>query len=190
MHDGPSLSALLLPFSVHDAAAWLRDALAADGFRPATKPVPKSERRFPDESISLDLVAGPDSGPPSARTPTTIAVSVDVARIFFLAQILSTRSRETVFSALRCFAGFEPVLKVFFSGGPQWKDGEDPDHEVFHAVPRTQPAELRVPGAIAIPTEADAALRECGPAITAVLGGGATSALSLHWLHRRSTRTT
>ncbi len=188
MYQGPSLAALLLPTSVDAGSALLLAALAADGFRPTPRAVPKAERRFPDESVTLQLAPGPDSGSPSARTPTTIAMSPDVARIFFLAVTVSAGAPDIVFTALRCFAGFDPVLKVFFSGKPQWKDGEDPDHEVFHPVPRHQPAELRVPGAIAVPIEAEAALAACGNTIGAILHGTVQPARTLHWLHRRSTR--
>jgi hypothetical protein len=191
-----SCAALLLPLDRAASASFLTHTLRAESYAPATGPARPRPYAFPGEWVEvqlfvpppLELAEGLPGPPPPAERPMTVAVVQDTARVFELACALSRRDPSRVFAAWRRFRGFPPVCKVFWGGQPQWKDGDDHDHEVFFAVPRKPPVECRPPGPIAVPTSAaaiDAALGERIARLHASPGEG-DGGLARVWVHRKS----
>jgi hypothetical protein len=191
-----SCAALLLPLDSSAASAFLASVLRAEGYAPARGPARPRPHAFPGEWVELQLFGAPPldgaeplpGGPPPADRSLTVAVVQDTARAFELACALSRREPARVFSAWRRFRGLPPVCKVFWGGQPQWKDGDDHDHEVFFAVPQRPPAECRPPAPIAVPTSAmaiDEALGERIARLHATPGPG-EGGLARVWIHRKS----
>ncbi len=181
----PSVSAMLLPQTPANALVTIARGLQAEGYRPTRQAIPKSQHNFPGETAEFHLVAVGD-GP----APLTLVVPSDPSRVFHLAVEISKGSKDMVFTAWRRFSGFAPVAKVFFDGKPQWKNGEDADHEVFYPVPTAPPAELRVPGPIATPTSPEVIETAYASLATHLQNNESAveGALKSVWLHRRSRR--
>jgi hypothetical protein len=186
-----SCAALFLPLDATGAATLIAGALHAEGYRPAAGPARPRPHAFPGEWLELQRLAVPlpDACAPSEATAVTLFVVQDTARVFELACAISRREPACVFSAWRRFRGFPPVVKVFWGGQPQWKDGDDHDHEVFYAVPRKPSAEARPPGPVLCPVSAPAIEAAHGDRIArlhASPGRGLDGASHEVWVHRRS----
>jgi hypothetical protein len=191
-----SCAALLLSLDPNEAGTFFASTLRAEGYAPSQVPARPRPHAFPGEWVELHLFGAsplaltePQPGPPpSAERQLTVAVVQDTARAFELACALSRREPARVFSVWRRFRGLPPVCKVFWGGQPQWKDGDDHDHEVFFAVPHKPPAECRPPAPIAVPTSAaaiDAALGERIARLHASPTSG-EGRLPRVWVHRKS----
>jgi|GEM_PF-2509989 len=178
--SSPSIAAILVPFDRVGASAFLSKGLLADGFRAATTAIPKAQRAFPTESVSFGLAQ------PDPARPISVIIAPGVAQVFELACLLSKASPEVIICAFRRFAATSPVAKVIFAGKPQWKDGEDPDHEVFFDVPDGPSAELRLPSQVRIETSASEILSAYGEGIAAITADLSRAGAVSHWVHRRS----
>jgi hypothetical protein len=178
-----SCAALFLPRDLREASTFLSEGLRAEGYRPSSGPPRPRPYAFPGEWVELQTLALPES------SALTLVVVQDTARVFELACALSRREPGCVFSVWRRFRGFPPVVKVFWGGQPQWKDGDDHDHEVFYAVPRKPSAEARPPAPLLCPASATAIEAAHGDRIARLHGGpgrGLEGATHEVWVHRKS----
>lgn len=142
--DGPSIAAIVTAWTPQTALGELARALAREGYLAREAPLPPRYKAHQGEIVQAQAFSLGKSG-------LTAIVPVEVGRAFHLARTLSTGVPTEVLVAWRRFSGFEPTSKVFWAGRPQWKDGEDPDHEVDYHVPKSRPAELRMPSPARVP---------------------------------------
>lgn len=160
-----SIAALIVPWDPAAALDRLGKALAKRGMAPHGKPLPSGYKPAPGEWMGAQALPLPPLKRGRDVSPNAAIVSTDVARIFELAMQLSAANPDDVIVAWRCYAGFEPCLKVLWGGKPRWKHGDDPDHEVAYAVPQGQPAEVRPPADARVPVELDAATAMLTPIV-------------------------
>ena len=148
-----SIAALIVPWDPAGALDRLGKALAKRGMAPYTKPLPSGYKPAPTEWIGASSLPLPPLKRGRDLLPNAAIVSTDVARIFELAMQLSAAHADDVIVGWRCYAGFEPCLKVLWGGKPRWKHGEDADHEVAYPVPQGAPAEVRPPSEARVPVD-------------------------------------
>lgn len=146
--EGPSIAAIVTPWAPQTALNELGQALAKDGYLTRAEAPPSGYKPHAGELVQAQLFAVGKSG-------LTAIVPVEVGRVFHVARLLSAHMKGEVIVGWRRMSGFYPTAKVFWAGRPQWKDGDDPDHEVDFHVPKSQPAELRFPGPARVPLTAD-----------------------------------
>ncbi|MFO0748640.1 MAG: hypothetical protein U1F43_23710 [Myxococcota bacterium] len=142
--EGPSIAAIVTAWTPQTALAELAKALVKDGYVARAEPIPPSYKLHQGELVQAQAFA-------LGKVGLSAIVPVDVGRAFHVARVLSVGVPGEVLVAWRRFSGFEPTSKVFWSGRPQWKDGADPDHEVDYHVPKSRPAELRMPSPARVP---------------------------------------
>jgi len=147
--EGPSIAALVTPWTPDTTLVHLDAALKKDGYRARTPgALPPGYRAHAGELVQLKLVT-------LAKTGLTGVLVVEIARVFHVLRLLSAAAPTEVLVGWRRFSGFEPVAKVYWGGKGQWKDGEDPDHESEYHLPRQPPAELRYPTPPRVPLTAN-----------------------------------
>lgn len=182
--ERPSVAAIVAPWDLSLARERVATAMRALGMKAFAQPLPRGYRPAPGEYIGLTYKNLPGFQVGRHSHPNVALVSTDVARIFHLAMSLSQSHPDEVLAAWRRFSGFEPVAKVLWGGKPRWRDGEDHDHEIGYVLPRTQPAELKVPGELRVPVTASsltAILDAVVAPLSDPLAEGGES-----WLSRRS----
>jgi len=145
--EGPSIAAIVTPWTPQTALSELAIALGKDGYVARAEALPSGYKAHAGELVQVQAFG-------IARTGLSAIVPVEVGRVFHVARILSGHTTGEVLAGWRRMSGFYPAAKVFWAGRPQWKDGEDPDHEVDYHVPKSQPAELRWPGPARVPLTA------------------------------------
>ncbi|MCC6624064.1 MAG: hypothetical protein IT385_22605 [Deltaproteobacteria bacterium] len=159
--EGPSIAAIVTPWTPQTALAELGIALGKDGYVPRAEPLPQGYRPHAGELVQAQAFG-------IARSGLCAIVPVEVGRVFHVARILSAHAATDVLVGWRRMSGFYPTAKVFWAGRPQWKDGEDPDHEVDYHVPKSQPAELRWPGPARVPLTASELTELLLPIVTPI----------------------
>ena len=159
--EGPSIAAIVTPWTPQTALAELGAGLGADGYLHRAEPPPSGYRPHTGELVQVQAF-------PIGRSGLSAIVPVEVGRVFHVARLLSAHAKGEVLVGWRRMSGFYPTAKVFWAGRPQWKDGEDPDHEVDYHVPKSQPAELRWPGPPRVPLTADELTRLLLPVVTPI----------------------
>ena len=182
--DGPSVAAIVTPWSPDTALANLAQGLARDGYNARPGPLPSGYRAHAGELVQAQVVSLPRAG-------LSAIVPVEVGRVFHIARLLSGQTPTEVLVGWRRMSGFYPTAKVFWAGRPQWKDGEDPDHEVDFNVPRSQPAELRFPSPARVPMVASELTAVLLPILRPLVSAWKSppllpGALIGAWLHRSS----
>ena len=140
-----SVAALLLAKTPEDTKMLAESALHAAGYRCSPRPLPRGYLPAAREALSFHIhplpphVVGRTAHPQSALTTSAIA------DIFLFATWVSAVSPSEPLIAWRCFRDFSPCMKILWQGRPQWKHGDDPDHEVPFSVPSTLPAAIEAP---------------------------------------------
>lgn len=134
MHIAPSAAALVLPGIAPDnSLVLIGAALERRGYIPATTPPPRDYPRGQDEWLAVISVSEP-------TREVTLSLLEDVDAVFRLARWLAQESPQLHFAAIRRYMGGEPVAKFYGDGEPQWRDGQDPDHELLYGLPTVAPA--------------------------------------------------
>jgi hypothetical protein len=154
MSDGPSIAAIVVPWSLEETRIRIATLMGARGFAKRLTPMPTGYRPLPTEWVGLAYIELSKRQVARAVIPNTAIVLTDVARIFHFALTLSTAHPEEIVSAWRRFSGFEPCAKVLWGGRPRWKDGEDQDHEGDFYIPSSPPTDLRWPSEARVPLTA------------------------------------
>lgn len=146
--EGPSIAAIVTPYTPDTALAALDAGLKKDGYvRRAAATLPPGYKTHAGEIVQAHALALPKSG-------LSAIVFVEVPRIFHALRWMTAAAPSEVLVGWRRFSGFEPVAKIYWAGKGQWKDGEDPDHESEYHLPRQPPAELRYPTPPRVPLTA------------------------------------
>lgn len=184
----PSAGAILVPGHAEDELEELLDeALRRKGYRRRDERPPPAYALARDEWLGAVLTRARRPG--TAREPLGVVLLSDVGAVFRVARWLSEARPELPLGVWQRLRGASPTLKLLQHGRPQWKDGEDPDLEVDHPVPREPPAGiLRAEQAGLPPTAGDVA-GELGDALRA--HEEAVARPELHerfrgWIHARS----
>ncbi len=184
MSDGPSIAAIVVPWSLEETRLRIATMMTGRGFSKRTNPLPASYRPLPTEWVGLAYIELPKRQVARTLTANTGIISSDVARIFHFAVTLSAAHPSEVFSAWRRFSGFDPCAKVLWGGRPRWKDGEDHDHEGDFYIPTSPPTDLRPPSEARVPLTALELSAVLLPVVTPLRDPLAAKGDS--WLHRSS----
>jgi hypothetical protein len=150
MQEGPSIACVVAPYDPDTTLERCHAALLREGYAPRTTALPPTYRAAQGEWLGLAIYALPGPRPGA----TSVIVPTDVSQVFQFAMWLSRAFPDDILAGFRRLSGFEPVAKIVFAGKPQWKDGRDPDHEVYFDVPTSRPAEVRLPSPARIPLTA------------------------------------
>ena len=146
----PSASAILVPAT--DTVELVEDVVRgfkSRGFIQWPDSLPPGYPLRRDEWIEVGISVG-------RREGLGLILPSSVDAIFRIAVCMSASLGTTPLVALRHFMGLPPVMKLFVSGKPCWKDGEDDDLEVKYSVVTHLPADVAAPEDSGLPASAAA----------------------------------
>jgi|GEM_PF-2445589 len=127
--ERPSRAAIAALTSPQLLVAWLDQALRPQRYRRYDKHVPGWHSPADDEWLGFVVTRSDD-------LQLAVAVPEHQGLVFQVAYWLSVAHPESQLVGYRYQRGLDSCLKYYAGGKPQYKLGEDPDHEVAWHVPR------------------------------------------------------
>ena len=155
MDLSPSVAALLLPHDQAPAAvAALGRALERRGYASWSGLPPLRDGLLQDAWLGMAVLPPPQPG------AATLVILEDVDAVFRVALWYATEHPRDDLAAYRRYMGCDPTLKVYGSGHPLWRDGEDADHELPYPLSEHAPNEALSRLSTALPRTAQEATGE------------------------------
>lgn len=148
-----SRAAIMIPStSVAGMADLLTRVLSQRRYEARAEVLPPQSMTYAGEWLAYRLHELTGTGLAGSRLG--LIVPDDRAHLFTDALWIAEAEPGLSFLAWQQMKGMQPVLKYYAQGRPQWRSGNDPDHEVTWAIPTSLPVDIQPPETHQLPTNA------------------------------------